>query len=716
MQRRIELVHSSHKKHRHFLCQFVLALGLIFAAALPLRAWTPGISQPNAVSGFVVNTEDRTDVLSFYNCVYNASANDKSKIAWTGSVGGCNAGTTSAAFKDDVLRRINFYRALVGVPAEVLFDPVKNAKAQKAALMMSRNNDLSHTPPTSWQCYSAEGREAASKSNIYLGVYGASAVDGYMFDFGAVNYFVGHRRWLMNPRTLTMGTGDIPGDGTYQSSNAIWIIGDLGNALPAKFAAWPNSGYSPHPLMPDRWSLSYPGANFASATVTMKRNGLTVPNVVVSRSYNNVGDNTIVWEPTGLPSTITEDVVYTVTVSGISGIGGVTSHTYQVKLFDPNRLENPVSIVGSAEPPTSGATYTFNAIPQAAGYELRVSPALLATWTEGAEDSPPPQIEQHTTGSYPLRQTALKRTGNKAFQLVTPDYNPQSFVITRDVIPTATSRLQWYDRARYTIPTTTLDVEVSTDSGSTWTSVFSRIGVGNLTTLWDPNWISRSVNLAAFEGNLVQIRFIMRLNGGSYFNQTGSDFGFFIDDITVTNAYDVSNAKVTSLDAAANSFVLNSSTAGAPLAVDRAYLMRIRPKVGCRWFPDGDLKTVTARVPTGYAAWIAEFNPPITGGVTGDHDRDGIPNGLEYAFGLNPLLSTPHSALPQPIRTGNLIGFSYQQPAGINDVVYGAQWSPDLDAWHNIPDTGGGTNHVFSVNTVGSEKVFLRHKITVTSE
>ena len=75
----------------------------------------------------------------------------------------CDAGTTSAAFRDSVLLRLNYFRAMAGVPADVTFSDTYNAKAQQAALMMSVNNQLSHNPPTIWQCYTADGAEAAGQ-------------------------------------------------------------------------------------------------------------------------------------------------------------------------------------------------------------------------------------------------------------------------------------------------------------------------------------------------------------------------------------------------------------------------------------------------------------------------------------------------------------------------------------------------------------------------
>ena len=81
----------------------------------------------------------------------------------------CNAGTTSAAFKAAVIDRVAFYRAMAGVPSSIGLAATYSTANQQAALMFSRNNQLSHTPPSSWACYSAAGAQAAGSSNIALG-------------------------------------------------------------------------------------------------------------------------------------------------------------------------------------------------------------------------------------------------------------------------------------------------------------------------------------------------------------------------------------------------------------------------------------------------------------------------------------------------------------------------------------------------------------------
>ncbi|MBP9903402.1 MAG: CAP domain-containing protein, partial [Verrucomicrobia bacterium] len=110
-----------------------------------------GISILSVTGGFSVNANSREQVRSFYNSVYLAS--DGVPMFTTSDVATCTPGTNSTAFKEAVLRRINWFRAMAGMPAAVTLDPTLNAKDQEAAVIMSRNGALSHHPPTSWSCY-----------------------------------------------------------------------------------------------------------------------------------------------------------------------------------------------------------------------------------------------------------------------------------------------------------------------------------------------------------------------------------------------------------------------------------------------------------------------------------------------------------------------------------------------------------------------------------
>ena len=691
-----------------------LAIGGYLSLIPSLLAWSPGTGNPDAVQGFTVASTDRTDVLAFYNTVYAASEDFAANMDWTGNVASGTAGTTSAAFKDDVRRRINFFRALCGLPADITFDATQCAKDQAAALMFSANSNLSHTPPTTWAWYTADGAAAAGNSNIALGNYGPDAIDAYLRDDGSNNTIVGHRRWILYSRARVMGTGDIPPNGSsYYSANATWVIGDFKSSAPAAFVAWPNRGYCPFDLLPARWSLTYPGASFAAATVTLSQAGINVPVTIISRADNGYGDNTIVWEPQSLPTSITADIPYTVTVAGIAGTGVPASVTYNVTLFDPGVLGASVAISGTGTPATTGEVYAFNTIAQADAYELRVSTGNTAAWTESAEDDTAALIQSATTGSYALRSTTYKRSGNKAFHLALPDWNDQSVVVLRDLIPTASSQLQFYDRGFFATATTTLSAEVSADSGNTWTSVWSREGVGLSSANWDTDFRSRTISLSAYAGQLVRVRFVLRFNSSGAVISADDNCGFYVDDITVTNATQLVGTTTTTLPGGATGFTLDATTAGAALVAGNSYILRIRPQVGTRWFGDGPTKTVTATAASGYAAWAAAQSPSITGGPLADQDNDGLGNAIEYAFGLDPNHATPAAGLPAPTLSGTTLQVSFAQPAGVSAVSYGAQYSTDLVTWIPISDTGNGTIHTFSINTAGLTRCFVRHIVNI---
>ena len=229
-----------------------------FSAALwpgLLAAWTPG-TYPAGSSGFTVDTAVRNDVVSFWHGVYQASEGYQNRIGWTGNYTAPapsynGQGTTSAAFVADVARRVNFYRAMCGVPATVLFntgstvviDPTdtyrtttnpalaaattKAAAAQQGAYMTSRTAGASDTgsptgkpfagfshTPVAADCvaWTTAAWNANYHGNIGLGFYGPGAVDAYILEnvagLSEWNSSVGHRRWLLYPPATNLATGD----------------------------------------------------------------------------------------------------------------------------------------------------------------------------------------------------------------------------------------------------------------------------------------------------------------------------------------------------------------------------------------------------------------------------------------------------------------------------------------------------------------------------
>jgi hypothetical protein len=268
----------------------------------------------------------REIALEDYNTNYLGSA--VSDPGWTGSTVTCNAGTLPQATHDKVIKRINYFRRIVGLNDNTTLDPSKYGMYQDAALMMKANNALNHTPPDTWTCYTQNGYTGASTSNLALGAHASNAVTLFINDPGASNTSVGHRRWILHSAKTQFSYG------STNSSMSLGVIGVAGGntKIPA-FIAYPPNGYIPQTLTFPRWSFGIAGADFSAATVTMTGDSGNIPVTIISAG-GSYGDKTIVWEPQGIVTNSNADVSYTVTVSGITG-AAQTSYTYTSIIFKP---------------------------------------------------------------------------------------------------------------------------------------------------------------------------------------------------------------------------------------------------------------------------------------------------------------------------------------------------------------------------------------------
>lgn len=311
------------------------------------------VSIASATSASAIDTSSKVSVATAY--LNNLVPAEKVPIGWTGSVAGCKTGSTSAAQRYATKTAINFFRGMGGLKG-VTLDSALSAKSQQAALMMQANNTLSHSPPSSWTCYTDAGKEAAGSSNLSLGVSGAKAISGYMVDPGSGNNVAGHRRWIMYPPLTKMGSG------STASANSLWVFGG-GWTMPSgtpTFVSWPTSGYFPAGLEPaGRWSLSATDStiDFAAAKITVKNPSGTSLSVSKQPVANGYGNNTVVFEVSGITKPSGSAVSdYVVTVSDFNRTGSTTkiTRTYTVKLFNPANVAKVAivsrpSITGTAK-------------------------------------------------------------------------------------------------------------------------------------------------------------------------------------------------------------------------------------------------------------------------------------------------------------------------------------------------------------------------------
>jgi len=598
------------------LCALVLMTSGSYSSA-----WNPGVGNESNTSGFSVDTQSRNDVVSFWHCVYQQSEGYENRINWTGSVAGGNPGTTSAAFKNDVQRRINYYRAMAGMSASIDMaststvelggstpagaqpsaSTTKENAAQQAALMRSRNHAQSgdpHDPPSNWNLDGAIARNGALHSSLAVQHYGPSAIDAYVSDDdaglgGAANDDVAHRRYLLYSRIQEVATGDVTGDGSYPSANALYVRGNL---LPApdspQYIAWPNAGYIPEPILPERWSLSFPNANFSSATVTMTNGGgNNVPLTVVSNTAN-FGDETIVWIPTSILSSDFDDQAFNVTISNIE-IGGVlTNHSYTVTVINPDRLLESSDLSGSTSPPESGANYSFENVPHAEKYSFKVSSLTPSTWVEQANSSAT-IINQTSLSDSQLRSTNTSLATGRSLRLAFIS-NTETFSaveLDRSFIPRTGSTVDFYTRRGIMLSSTTWALQIRTGNGS-WHDLktLTNNNGSNYFPL-DNNFISHSINIPSeFHNNSASLRIVYEKSSAntSYQLNQNSLVGVFTDDISLPNCDELKPLGTYNYAPDSLSFVsLNSSTAGEPLVIGKKYLLSFAVTVGSKDFPYG---------------------------------------------------------------------------------------------------------------------------------
>ena len=93
--------------------------------------------------------------------------------------------------------------------------------------------------------------------------------------------------------------------------------------------------------------------------------------------------------------------------------------------------------------------------------------------------------------------------------------------------------------------------------------------------------------------------------------------------------------------------------------------------------------------------------------------QDAAFNLIDYAFGLQ---HDPNNTgqLPQGKLVGDNYVIDFTQPTGVTGITYGAECSATLlpGSWTEVPDSGSGTKHIFSVPVGTGGKLFMRLRVT----
>jgi hypothetical protein len=490
----------------------------------------------------------REEVQDFYNAVFTASENIPMET--TAVTASCAPGTNATAFDNAVLRRINWFRAMAGVPAWVTFSATESTEDQAAALMMSANGALQHTGiPSSWSCFTTDGTNAAANSNLALGSDGADAITEYILDSGSANYATGHRRWIVYPQTQVMATGDVPMQGADDAANATWVFdANYGGPRPAgtaPFVSWPPPGYTPYELVFPQWSFGLSNADLSAASVSMASNGVAV-SVILQPYQTGYGENTLVWHPSDLDPTSGStvfpfsgaDTPYSVTISNAKTSSGTVSISYNVTVFDPTipGTDYVATVISGPAKPSANENNLYSCValsnPGLTGYQWLASQGVNGNLTDNATEG----LTNFTvtpTPIYPVITNPPVGSG-RCFHLTHTNPAPQLMQLNEVLLPGTNTTLSFKSLLGYATTNEIARVQASTNGGTFWWEIFTEPGSGGA---GDTNFTSHTFSLSDCAGCVTLLRFNYDLaaSWGGYYPQTLNNVGWCLEDIVVTN-------------------------------------------------------------------------------------------------------------------------------------------------------------------------------------
>lgn len=252
---------------------------------------------------------------------------DLSEGKWSGDAATCSAGDMTPAARDNALRLMNLYRSLAGL-GPVTMSAEGNRLAQACALLMRANNTITHAPPSSFKCYTAEAAKTAGGSSLSSGP-AVSSVDGYMIDPGNPTT-IGHRRWILSSWLTEVGFGSAD-----RFSCQYQPVKSMGAKGAKAWVAWPPEGEVPLQAFGSRyggqldqtgWTVQSDSINLRGAQVSVKSGGSDLPVTVTQLGSGYGSTYAIRFAANGWTTKVGS---YHVEVSGVP-----TPISYDVKVVD----------------------------------------------------------------------------------------------------------------------------------------------------------------------------------------------------------------------------------------------------------------------------------------------------------------------------------------------------------------------------------------------
>lgn len=333
--------------------------------------------------------------------------------------------------------------------------------------------------------------------------------------------------------------------------------------------------------------VDVPGSDWFA--ITSSSGGYSVP-VPANGTYN------VTFTGPNLPVTTRAAIV----------AGGLNTKLDWIPTYAPPVLNGPSTVtVGRPN------HYSFNPVGAASAYQWKQAKRVPLTAVEGAENGLNNVLVSVST-NYSGIQSAVRASGSFAFQLVHPQPVDQFLTLNWAIRVGTNAQLAFSSRLGWATPSQIARAQVTTNSGVTWIDLWSRSGDN---TAGQTAFARVTLSLAQFAGREIAVRFVYDNTGGSYYYQTGSGMGWYMDDIGFSNCEQLVSAQVA--DVAATSFSFVPSEAAS-------YSLRVRARVGSGYLdwgppalPNAATTTISVRIttPPSIAKNRATFNFNVLSGT-----------------------------------------------------------------------------------------------------
>ena len=344
----------------------------------------------------------------------------------------------------------------------------------------------------------------------------------------------------------------------------------LGRRPPVRdtFVAWPPAGFVPYQVVLPALVVQPAQRGLLQATVTMQHNGaslpLTVacvdPNVTNNPSCGQFGEPAISWIPTVAfgatwPQPAADDP-YTVTVSGysVNGVAAAADHVHH----DGDRsggVGAPRHLGGadwSGQPRAGqGATYSVTPAADASGYQWRTTPLTPGDAVDGAENGLGNWIGRCGAAGPPRsrrwrrRRDVVVPSGERVRGRSAPQ--PQTLTWKNTIVPSATGSVSFDSLYFSILERDRRGAGVASTAASAWQQVF---GESPPWAQQDTAFTHRTVSLAAYAGQPIQVRLALTFNGGNWADCCNEPGGWYFDNVALAN---VQNAGTPTLSAVTRS-------------------------------------------------------------------------------------------------------------------------------------------------------------------